>query len=146
MGWFGPMRIVTAADGSKWEIYVYRFRLPSWRPVDYDSSQPPASQGFGVAVFAAVDALLSLINDLLIPFLRMLVTAPLALLRSSRSSRRRIEALTVWPHEERYAWEMDAADVERDRRCVETSKFAQPARAVFLGRCYEIAVGPRAVG
>jgi hypothetical protein len=40
MGWFGPMRIVTAADGSKWEIYVYRFRLPSWRPVDYDSSQP----------------------------------------------------------------------------------------------------------
>jgi hypothetical protein len=139
MGLFGPSRIVTAADGSRWEIYVYRFRLPSWRPVDYDSSQPPVGQGSSAVLgFAAVDALLSLINDLLIPFVRMLVTAPLVLLRSSRSSRRRIEALSVWPHEERYAWEMDAADVERVLSeiadALKRGKFAQPARAVFLGR------------
>jgi hypothetical protein len=133
----GAVRVIDAPDGNEWKIYVARFQLPRWRSADYDGSPGPAAGQVGV-LFIAVDAVLSLIYDLLIPLLRMLVTAPFALMRSSRSSRRRIEALTLWPHEERYVWETDAANVERVVEEVATGlsrgTFAQPAQAVFLGR------------
>lgn len=137
MRFLGPARVVTAPDGTRWEIYASRFQLPTWRPVAYEGTPGP---GFGSASlgFVVVDAFLSLIYDLLIPLLRVLVTAPWMLIRSSRSPRRRIEALTLWPHEERYVWETDARDVERVvdgiAAGLRRGTFAQPAEAIFRGR------------
>jgi hypothetical protein len=132
-----PARVVTAPDGTQWEIYVARFQLPRWQPIDYEGSPGPRGGQAGL-VALVVDAVLSVINDLLLPLLRMLVTAPVVLIASSRSSRRRIEALTVWPHEERYVWETDASAVEsvldEVAAALERGTFAQPAPAVFLGR------------
>jgi hypothetical protein len=130
------VRVIAAPDGAKWKIYVERVQLPKWQPSNYYCSPGPAGGGVGL-VFIAVDAVLSLIYDLLVPLLRVLLAAPFALVRSNRSSRRRIEALTVWPHEERYVWEADAVDVEQvvDEIAsgLRRGRFAQPTRAVFLG-------------
>jgi hypothetical protein len=131
------VRVIAAPDGTEWKIYVARFQLPRWRSSDYEGSPGPAAGQLGV-LFLAVDVVLSVVHDLLIPLVRMLVTAPVALMRSSRSSRRRIEALTLSPHEERYVWETDAADVERVVEQIAAGlgrgTFAQPAQADFLGR------------
>ena len=131
------VRVVLAPDGAEWKIYVARFQAPRWHPSGYEETPKVAGGEAGIALIA-VDAVLSILNDLLIPVLRMLVTAPFALLRSSRSSRRRIEALTLWPHEERYVWETDAADValvvEEIAAGLGRGSFAQPADAIFRGR------------
>jgi hypothetical protein len=88
-------------------------------------------------VFAAVDVVLSVIYDLLVPLLRWLVTAPFTLIRSSRSSRRTIEALSIWPHEERYVWATEDTEVDRVVEEIAAGlgqgKFLQPAGSEFLG-------------
>jgi hypothetical protein len=61
--------------------------------------------GGAALLFGVFDMFLSLIYDVLVPLLWLLVTAPVALIRSAGSRRRRIVALTLWPHEERYVWE-----------------------------------------
>ena len=131
------MRVIVAPDGTRWELYVVRYELPRWRPSDYEDAQAPSSSQPAGLVFIAANAVLSLVSDLLLPLLRMLVTMPFTLMRSSRSSRRRIEALTFWPHEERYVWETDAADVElvvaEIAAGLEHGTFAQPSEADYLG-------------
>jgi hypothetical protein len=131
------VRVVEAPDGTEWKIYVARFQLPRWRPADYEASPGSVARTEG-GVFIIVDAALSLVYDLVVPLLRALVTAPFVLIGSSRSTRRRIEALTLWPHEERYVWETEAADVEPVVEQIAAGlgrgRFAQPAEAIFLGR------------
>ena len=129
------MRVVKAPDGCEWQIYVSRLRPASWQPLDHE---PPPAIGGAPLLFAVFDLLLSLIYDVLIPLLRLLATAPVALIRSAGSRRRRIVALTIWPHEERYLWEADADDAPRVvneiANALERGSFAQPARAIFRGR------------
>jgi hypothetical protein len=129
------VRVVTAPDGTEWKLYVARFELPRWRPSDYEGA-PASTQPAGL-VFVAVDAVVSLVDDLLLPLLRLIATTPFTVIRSSRLPRRRIEVLTLWPHEERYVWETDAAHVERvvDEIAagLERGTFAQPSEADFLG-------------
>jgi hypothetical protein len=131
------VRVVLAPDGTEWKIYVARFRFPRWRPSDYDQTPKVVGGEPGIVLIAA-DAVLSVLNDLLIPLLRFVVTLPFVLVGSSNSSKRTIEAVTVWPHEERYVWETDAADVQgvvdEVAAGLERGTFAQPAQAIFYGR------------
>jgi hypothetical protein len=131
------VRVVLAPDGTEWKIYVARFRFPRWRPSEYDETPKVAGGEAGIALIA-VDAVLSILNDLLIPLLRFVVTLPFVLVGSSASSKRTIEAVTVWPHEERYVWETDAANVQRVVGEVAAGlgrgTFPQPAQATFHGR------------
>lgn len=130
------VRVVVAPDGTEWKIYVGRFRSPRWQPSDYEGS-PGAVGGSVSLVFAAVDVVLSVIYDLLVPLLRLVVKAPFTLMRSSRSPRRTIEALSIWPHEERYVWATEATEVDRvvDEIAagLRRGKFLQPAGTEFLG-------------
>jgi hypothetical protein len=131
-----PARVVTAPDGSRWEIYVSRFKMPAWRPTDHEA--PPPAVGGAALLFGIVDMILSIVYDVLVPLLWIVVTTPAALIRGSTSHRRRIVALTFWPHEERYVWEASSTDVDRVVHEIsdglEHGSFVQPAEAVFFGR------------
>jgi hypothetical protein len=94
--------------------------------------------GGAALLFALLDMVVAVVYDLLIPLLRAIVAAPVAFVRSSKSGRRTIEALTLWPHEERYVWETDAERVDHVLEEIALGlgqgTFVQPAEAVFLGR------------
>ena len=134
--WFAPARVVKAPDGCEWEIYIYRLQPPSWQTTDHEP--PPPALGGAALIFGIFDVFLTLIDDILLPLLRLLVTAPMALIRSAGSRQRRIVALTLWPHEERYVWEADAEDAalvaDEVADALERGTFAQPAHAIFRGR------------
>jgi len=94
--------------------------------------------GGAAPLFALLDMVVAVVYDPVIPLLRAIVARPSAFVRSSRSGRRTIEALTIWPHEERYVWETEAGEVDRVvdeiAGALRRDQFAQPAGAIFRGR------------
>jgi hypothetical protein len=84
--WQISARLVRAPDGCEWQIYVSRLRPASWQPLDHEP--PPPANGGGALLVGFFDVFLSLVHDVVVPLLRLLVTAPVALLRSAGSRRR----------------------------------------------------------
>jgi hypothetical protein len=76
-------------------------------------------------------------NCILLPAVGYVLRAPAAIVRSRRSTTWVVEAVSWWPHEQRFQWSVETS--ERDRVTAEIARgigeghWAQPAGAVFHG-------------
>lgn len=131
---FRPEVTVEAPDGSSWEIYVSRVRGPQWRPWTYEDLDLPVNS----LPSLVVGSLQFVIFDVVLPAISFVLRLPFAVLRSRRSRTWVVEAVSWWPHEQRFQWWVDAADRERVRdevaKGIAEGRWAQPAGAVFNGQ------------
>ena len=137
MSLFGPDRRVAAADDWTWEIYVRRVQLPAWRRSELlDEPDDPVTR-FD-AIWSLLTAPFFLITDVLAPILRIVIGLPFALVRAIRPRVWKIEAVSFWPHEERYVWTTTRSDrarvLDEIADALEHRRFAQPRGAIFHGR------------
>ncbi len=137
VGWFSPVRKVTAPDGREWEIYVSHLPVPAWRPSPYQGSAlGGAGTPFDLVVFL-LEIPLFVFNQLLLPLFRFLVDLPATALRGRRSRTVTIEAICFGPRDERWVW--TAGLDHRDRVVAEIAEAltrgepAQPLGAEFKG-------------
>ena len=140
MRWFGPSTTITAPDGREWELYVNRFRGPRWQPRDYDSPTELLTWNRNPSggVLLLLEIPLFALNCILLPALGYVLGLPAAVVRSRRAKTWLVEAVSWWPHEQRFQWSVDAEMRDRVTREIATGiaegRWAQPAGAVFHGQ------------
>ena len=136
--WSRPETTVTDPDGQTWELYVGRPTGVRWRPGDYDELPYEwDAQTNAAFALALLEVPLFLYHSVLAPAARYVCGLPAGLIRSRRSTTWIVEAVSWWPHEQRFQWSVEAS--ERDRvtaeitRGIVEGRSAQPAGAVFHG-------------
>ena len=134
MSLFGPEVTIEAPDGSRWEVYVSRFRDPGWRPWIYEEA--PYSNASGP--WLVIGVLQFVVFDVVLPTISYVLRLPVAFVRSRRSRTWVVEAVCWWPHEQRFQWWVDAGDRSRVTdevaKGISEGRWAQPAGAVFNGQ------------
>jgi hypothetical protein len=89
-------------------------------------------------IWALLEIPLFLVNQVAVPALRYFIQIPIAIVRNRKSTTWTIEAVSWWPHEQRFSWTADAS--EKDRVLAEIAagisegRWAQPHRSVFRGQ------------
>ena len=111
--WLRPSRTVTAPDGRTWEIYVGRATGLRWRPNDYEYAQTYGVADAGSLIWTLLEIPVFLFNQVVLPAVRYVLVAPLALARSRLSDRWNVEAVCWWPSEERLVWSVAGSDLDR---------------------------------
>lgn len=135
--WSRPETTVTAPDGATWEVYVDRPTGVRWQPSDYDVPDPYFDSKGGLVV-AVIAIPLFVVNCIVVPAVRYLLSLPAGVVRSRRSTTWVVEAVCWWPHEQRFRWSVETS--QRDRVTAEIVKgigqgrWAQPTGAVFHGQ------------
>lgn len=128
-------------DGRCWEIYVSRFKPPSWKPSDYDSLADDFGGAFLLArllvFFVVIEIPLFIVYNVLWPLLRMLLTLPWTLYRGIGSRQLRVEAVSFHPWQESHLW-LTTRDhvgrvVEQVAAGLEAGDVPQPLGAEFRG-------------
>jgi len=138
---FRPAKTVTGPDGRVWEVYVFRFQTPGWKPSHYGSAADDFGGAFYLArlmiLFLVVEVPLFILHYVVWPLIRLIVLLPWAVARGLRSKEVRIEAVTFYPWPESHLWvtrkdrlEEVLMQVVRDLRVGEV---AEPLAAEFRG-------------
>lgn len=112
-GWFRPERTVTAPDGRTWEIYVGRATALRWRPSDYEQHETYGVSDAGSWLWMLLEIPVFLFNQVVLPAVRFVVSAPFAYARSRTSNRWNVEAVCWWPSEQRVVWSVGSSDRDR---------------------------------
>lgn len=139
MGLFRPARTVIGPSGERWEIYVSKTALPSWRQgrggVDVDFV---GGRGAALDLLELPLALLSAVWGLVVvPLFRFTVLLPFAFVRGRRSRAVRIEAVNAFPVREVLLWTTTDGLVDGVLDEIATGlmagKVVQPTGAVYSG-------------
>ena len=103
-----PARSVEGPDGRRWEIYVSRFKPPGWKPSDYDSLADDYGGAFFIGrllfFFWLIELPIFLVNHVLWPLLRLILTLPWTIVRGLTNPTIRVEAISFFPWEESHLW------------------------------------------
>jgi hypothetical protein len=132
VGLFRAARTVTSPSGDDWELYVSKTALPAWKGSDADDI------GWDGTILGVVTAIaMTVWSNLVLPLGRVIVLAPLAVVRGRQSHAVRIEAVNNFPHRQVLLW--TTTDVHKERVLDEIAaglaqgKIPRPAGAVYSG-------------
>ena len=133
---FGRKATVDAPDGRTWEVYVNHVRGPRWREWAYDEA--PYEAVNATEGWLVIEAVQFVVFGVVLPTISYVLRLPAAVVRSRRSRTWVVEAVSWWPHEERFQWWVDAGDRARVAdevvKGIAEGRWAQPAGAVFRGQ------------
>jgi len=128
MSVFWPARKIVAPDGRAWEIYVSRFRWPTWKPYRINA---------GGGIWQLLSIPVYLVTEILWPLLRMLLTLPSAAFAAMRAETIRVEAISFIPWPEAHLWittdDQLARILNQISYGLETGRVVQPIGADFRG-------------
>jgi len=140
---FQPNRKVTDPSGHEWQLFISRVALPEWKEGEgqFDTwvDGGPATRLDGPLFLLELPIAFAdfVVTSIVVPFLRMLLLTPFAIVKGRRSHAARIEAICFFPSPETRTWTttLDQADSVLNQIALglEEGKIVQPIGAVYSG-------------